>query len=749
MKHTYSVVGMHCASCASSIKRKLEKLPSITKVEVNLATETANIEMQSHIKDEALNSVLSPLGYSLTARQGAGDPHIGHDMGAVITSDASKKADKLKELANLRAKTLFALPLALITFVYMIWSLLSKELSILLPSPLGMPILNSLSFVLATPVMFWIGRPYIDGVLRFFRTRTANMDSLVGLGTLVAYTYSSLLLLFPSVQSWLGAPEHLYFDVTIVVVGFVTFGKYLELRSKLQTGESIEKLLSLQAKTALVLRGNKEVEIPIDQVVVGDIVIVKPGEKIPVDGTVTRGQTSVDESMLTGEPLPVDKGVGDKVVAGTLNKQGSVQLLATVVGEGTVLAQIIRLVEHAQGSKTEVEHLADRVSAVFVPTVLILSVLTFIIWSLVGNPLIGLLSFVGILVIACPCALGLATPTAVIVAVGRAATVGILVKDVQVLEKLRTVDYMVFDKTGTLTKGTPELTHISPKGVGLEVITSLENMSEHPLAKAVVASAKEQKIKFLPVTDYQALTGQGLTGRVGKVQYWAGNAQLMRELGHSPNDAILKQFASEGATPIMLASSKTIIAYYGVSDTIKDESVETIKSLHQLGIKVAMLTGDNTLTAEYIARRVGIDQVFAEVLPADKSRHIKELQNKGHRVAMVGDGVNDAPSLASADVGIAMGTGSDAAIETSGITLLGGNLTRLPRSVKLARATFTVIRQNLFWAFFYNVVSVPVAAGLLYPLTGVLLNPAIAGAAMAFSSVSVVANSLRLKSIKI
>lgn len=761
MKHAYDVKGMHCASCASIIKRKLEKLPGIESAKVNLATETAEVTMSGDVPTESINAAISPLGYTIVKKGADHDmskmdpksPHYGHDMVAVVTSDSKKKAEKLAELEGLRQKTMFVIPIALVTFVLMIWDLLAKQFGLLPELPLSMTAFNRLSFILATPIMFWIGQPYIQGMLRFIKYRVANMDSLIGIGTLVAYTYSAILLLFPEIHSFLKAPEGLYFDVTIVVIGFITLGKYLEARSRRKTGEAIEKLLGLQAKTALVLRNGQEIEVELSEVVVGDIVIVKPGAKIPVDGEIIKGDSSVDESMLTGESLPIDKAVGDKVVGGTLNKQGSIQLRATIVGQGTVLSQIIKMVESAQGSKAPIERFTDSISAVFVPIVLVLSVLVFAVWTVLGNPMLGLLSFVGILVIACPCALGLATPTAIIVGVGKAAAKGILVKNAESLEKLRAVDFVVLDKTGTLTKGQPSVTHYKVVGLGpanpLQILASLESLSEHPLAEAVVAHAKAQDIKLLSASDFLAISGQGLKGIVNKTTYWAGNTKLMAEKGLKVDQSILQQFAKEGATPIMLADKKQVIAYLGISDTLKDESAQAIQALHKLGIKVAMLTGDHQLTANYIGKQVGIDRVFAEVLPGDKADHVKELQKEGHKVAMVGDGVNDAPALATADVGIAMGTGTDVAIESAGLTLLGGNLAHLPQAIRLARATFRVIKQNLFWAFFYNIVGIPIAAGVLYPLYGLMLNPGIAGAAMAFSSVSVVTNSLRLKASRI
>jgi Cu2+-exporting ATPase/Cu+-exporting ATPase len=626
-----------------------------------------------------------------------------------------------------------------------------------------MHVLNRIFFIFATPILFWIGQPYLLGMLRFFRYRIANMDSLVGIGTSVAYLYSSILLLFPEINQLLRAPEGLYFDVTIVVIGFITFGKYLEASSKLKTGEAIEKLLGLQVKTATVLRSGVEIEVGVEEVLVGDIVVVKPGGKIPIDGIIAEGETTVDESMLTGESLPTDKVVGDKVVGGTLNKQGSIYIKTTVTGEGTMLSQIIKMVENAQGSHAPIERLADKISAVFVPTVLVISVVVFVLWLLIGSRYmpysqaftLGLLSFVGILVIACPCALGLATPTAIIVGVGKAAGLGILVKNAESLEKLRHVDYVVLDKTGTLTKGVPSVTHHEVVGDStsrndlIQILASLESRSEHPLAQAIVAHARDAKTKLVNVSSFVSISGQGLKGKVGKVEYFAGNTKLMNELGLSPDESILEKFAGEGATPIMLATKKSILMYLGISDTLKDESASVITKFHALGIKVAMLTGDHKTTALAIGKRVGIDKVISEVMPEDKAGEVKKLQTEGYKVAMVGDGVNDAPALATADVGIAMGTGTDVAIESAGITLLGGNLTRLPQAIRLSHLTFAVIKQNLFWAFAYNVFGIPIAAGILYPLYGIMLNPGIAGAAMAFSSVSVVTNSLRLKAARI
>lgn len=736
MKNTYPVTGMHCASCAATIKRIIKKNPMVTSAEVNYATETVTIESQGRLTSSDLNRDINHLGYK------------------IITADDKESktpSDKHAYLSNLKKQLYVSLPMVTVSIIMMVWEMFFPYPAII------KTFFHHLLPIFATYMLFVVGLPYVSAIFSFIKNRVANMDTLIGIGTSVAYLYSFIVSAFEGVLAPYLPVDHLYYDVTIVVIGFITLGKFLEARSKHRTGEAIEKLINLQAKTALVLRDGQEVKIPVADVMLGDTIIVKPGGKIPVDGQITSGETSIDESMLTGESLPVDKVVGDKVVGGTINIQGSIQLTATVIGEGTVLSQIIKMVEDAQGSRAPIERLTDQISAIFVPLVLVLSTLVFVFWVVLGNPILGLLSFVGILVIACPCALGLATPTAIIVGVGKAAENGILVKNAEELEKLRSVDYIVLDKTGTLTKGNPSVTQYVV-GTGedqdrlLQVLASLESKSEHPLARAISAYAEQKNLKLLPVTGFVADSGLGLKGRVGKVDYVAGNAKLIKQLGLKADQEILEQLARNGATPIMLANNKRVLAYLGISDTLKDESISVIRDLHKLGIKVAMLTGDHHLTAKHIADQVGIDEIFAEVLPGQKADIIKQIQNQTPRrskVAMVGDGVNDAPALATADVGIAMGTGTDVAIESAGITLLGGNLARLPQAVLLSIKTFRVIKQNLFWAFAYNIIGIPIAAGVLYPLFGILLNPAIAGAAMAFSSVSVVANSLRLRATRI
>jgi Cu2+-exporting ATPase/Cu+-exporting ATPase len=588
------------------------------------------------------------------------------------------------------------------------------------------------------------------------------MDTLIGIGTSVAYFYSVIITLFPQITTNLNLPETTFFDITIVVIGFVVFGKFLEARSKLRTGDAIEKLLNLQAKTALVIRGGKEIEISINEVIQGDFIVVKPGAKIPVDGTVTEGSSYVDESMVTGEPMPVQKKVGDSVVAGTINTSGSFIFRATKVGSETLLAQIIKMVEEAQGSRAPIQALADRISAVFVPVVLVIAFTTLGSWLLFGTGSLGfsqalsfgLVSFVGVLVIACPCALGLATPTAIIVGVGKGAKEGILIKDAATLEKLHKVNTVVVDKTGTITKGKPtlvdiqNLSHLKDEEM-ISIIASLEKKSEHPIAHAIINYAKEKNLSIPEISNFSIQKGKGIQGVVNNIKYFAGNVQLIKDLGISFDTKQLDQYTMQGKTPVILATNDSVVGYVMVSDEIKDESKQAINDLHKLGIKVIMLTGDDEKAAQHIASLVGIDEVIAHVMPEDKMNKIKELQSQGNIVAMAGDGVNDAPALAIADVGIAMGTGTDVAIESAGITLLQGDISKLVKAIKLSKMTMRGIKQNLFWAFIFNIIGIPLAAGLFYPIFGWLLNPVFAGLAMAMSSVSVVGNSLRIKTKKL
>lgn len=762
------IKGMNCASCALTIEKTLKKVPGVISCEVNFATEKANLEIDKEITSiEQLNSQISPFGYALHTQHGtnAADTHVMAD-GTVMTEDEhaqhlglnQTQAEKQTEIKQLRLKMQVLLPITLLTFFLMLWEIAAANIVSFPMFPISPEIYMPFSGIVAGLVLIGFGKPFLKGILTFIRYRVANMDTLVGIGTLTAFIYSLFVLLFPQIIESFGLSTHMYFDVTTVVIGFISFGKYLEVSSKLRTGEAIQKLLGLTAKTAIVERDGKEIEIPVDQVVIGDILLVKPGSKVPVDGLIVWGNSAVDESMVTGEPMPVDKTVGDSVIGGTINKHGSFKFQATKIGSDTLLSQIIKLVETAQGSRAPIQKLVDRISAVFVPAVLIISVVTLAVWLIVGSQFLGtqsalalgLSSFIGILVIACPCALGLATPTAIIVGVGKGAQNGILIKNAESLEKLHKINAIVVDKTGTITKGQPEVTDIIPTSnlstnEVLHILASLEHNSEHPLAAAIRAKAKLENIQISGVDNFQVLEGKGVQATVNGETYFAGNTKLIAELNLVHEASKLEKLTGQGKTPVILASKKEVLAILAIADTIKDSAINAVSDLHKLGIKVVMLTGDDRRTAEYIAKQVAIDEVVAEVLPADKSAKVQSLQQQGYIVGMAGDGINDAPALAQSDVGIAMGTGTDVAIESADITLLHGDLAKLAKAIHLSRQTMRTIRQNLFWAFIYNIIGIPLAAGLFYPIWGISLNPAFAGLAMTFSSVSVVLNSLRLK----
>lgn len=686
---TYRIKGMHCASCANIIEKSLSKAPGVSSVSVNYGTEKARLEFDATQTDVSkLSKHIEPLGYSIA------DEHEHIEV---------SKEDKLRELKSLRNKSYVSLVLAAVA----IGALVAERMfEYMIPA--------EVLLIIAAFMLFVIGLPYLKGVLRFLRYGKANMDTLIGLGTLAAFVYSVLV-------------EPVYYDVTIVVIAFITLGKYLEARSKEKTGDAIEKLLNLQAKNALVIRNGEEVEIPVSEVGHGEIIVVKPGTRIPVDGVVTEGSSYVDESMVTGEPMPVNKKEGDTVVAGTINTSGSFFFKATKIGSETLLSNIIRMVEEAQGSKAPIQALADKISSIFVPVVLVIAFVSLLLWVIFGTFPMGLTSFVAVLVIACPCALGLATPTAIIVGVGKGAREGILVKDAATLEKLYKVEAIVVDKTGTLTIGKPTVTFATSDET-IALAASLDINSEHPIAVAIVSEARKRGLEIKKVSDYKRIPGVG------------GEAILEGDkvsVGH------------KGGEFILVERSGQEIGRIKVADEIRPASKSAVEELKRMGVKVVMITGDSKDVAESVSKELGIDEYFARVMPHDKYEKVKELQNRGLKVAMVGDGINDAPALAQADVGIAMATGTDVAIESAGITLLHGDISKLVKAVHLSKITMRGIKQNLFWAFFYNVIGIPLAAGLFYPLFGWLLNPIFAGIAMAFSSVSVVGNSLRLKAKKI
>lgn len=759
IKKNFAIRGMHCASCASIVGSSLSEIDGIKNADVNFATERVHIEYEPEkVSVEEMNEEIGKLGYTLIpesddVRKLAQESYDEHADNSEYSKSNVSKEEKLKELSKMKHKAEFVLPVALIVFVLMVWDILAKTSDKIPNMPITMEISNILFFIISTGVLFWIGKPFVDGVVRFLKYRVANMDTLIGIGTLTAYFYSAIVILFPQIKLYLHLPDDTYFDVIIVVIGFVTLGKYLEARSKLQTGQAIEKLIGLQAKTASVVRDGREIEIPVDEVVVGDIVVVKPGAKIPVDGKIVEGKTSIDESMITGESIPVDKVGGDIVIGSTMNKQGGFRFEAMKVGSDTMLAQIIRMVEEAQGSKAPIQALADKISSVFVPVVLVIAAFSFLIWIIFGSGTLGfsaalsyaIFSFISVLVIACPCALGLATPTAIIVGVGKGAEYGILIKNAESLERLSSIDTIVLDKTGTITKGKPEVSSVIVLGDKfseediLRYAASAEKKSEHPLAQAIVGEAERQKIVLSAISDFEALEGIGVKALVDKKSVYVRKPDLDEKI------SAVDDLQKEGKTVVVVEIDGKKSGLIALSDTIKPEAREAILRIQKRGIEVIMLTGDNLAAANHIARQAGITNVIANVLPQEKVAKIKELQTQGKKVAMAGDGINDAPALAQADAGIAMATGTDVAIESAGMILLNGDIVKLAQAVELSQATMRTIKQNLFWAFIYNVIGIPVAAGFLYPFWGIVLNPIFAGLAMAGSSVSVVSNSLRLK----
>lgn len=757
---TYNVKGMHCASCSYTIEKTFKKIEGVDSAEVNYGTETAKVTFDdTHTNPHKLSESITQLGYSLEIPEPTNQQHAGHNMGgedhSMHTGMTQSKQEKLAEVAQLKRHVVAVLPLAVFSVIVMTWDVLMQfELGPEMPYTLA-EFIHHLLPIFATYTLFVVGKPYLLGAYRFFRYGKANMDSLIGIGTSVAFIYSFLVTALETFFEPYIDVNQTYYDVTIVVIAFITLGKFLEARSKIRTGDAIEKLLNLQAKTALVIRDGAEVFIPVNEVVHGELVRVKPGTKIPVDGIITEGSSFIDESMVTGEPVPEEKNVGDTVVSGTLNTNGAFTFKATKVGSETFLSTIIAMVQNAQGSKAPIQGLADKVSAVFVPVVLVIAVVTLILWLAIGTPLIGfsqalsfgLVCFIGILVIACPCALGLATPTAIIVGVGRGANEGILIKDAANLEKLATVQTIALDKTGTITAGKPEV--VTPgDDDSMAILAALEKNSEHPLAHAILTYAEHKKLTLPTVTEFTSHKGKGVEGKINGTTYIAGNVTFIQERGISFDITSIEKETMKGHTPILVATNQKMLAAVMVADVIKPTAKAAIAALHALGLETVLLTGDDKHTAQAIAEEVGITTIEAGLLPQDKLEYIKQLQ-KTKSVAMIGDGVNDAPALAQADVGIAMGTGIDVAIESAGITLLHGDISKLVKAIRLSRSTLRGIKQNLFWAFIYNIIGIPLAAGLLYPIFGWLLSPVFAGAAMAFSSVSVIANSLRLKRTKL
>ncbi|HFR3537970.1 TPA: heavy metal translocating P-type ATPase [Streptococcus suis] len=741
---TYAIEGMTCASCAMTIEKALGKLAGVEEVAVNLATEKASITYdKDHLNAAAILSAVEQAGYKAIKPASKGQSDLTDRQGEQIVSLWTRFIWSV----------VFTLPLLYIAMGPMV--------NLPLPQWLHEPMSFALAqFVLILPVVY-LGRSFFTKGFQTLLAGHPNMDSLIAIGTSSAIAQGLIMIALIAqdevVMSHGGHPE-LYFESGAVILTLITLGKYLEAVSKGRTSEAIKHLMDLAPKTAQVLRNGQEVQVALEEVVVGDIVIVRPGEKIAVDGVVVEGQSTVDESMLTGESLPVSKSVGDQVVGASLNKTGAFRFQATRVGHDTSLAQIIQLVEAAQGSKAPIAKLADQVSAVFVPIVMGLAALSGLAWLLLGQHswIFSLSITISVLVIACPCALGLATPTAIMVGTGKGAENGVLFKSGQALEILPKIEVMVFDKTGTITQGQPQVTDLitfsdRTEQELLQLAASSEQNSEHPLGQAILDAAKQADLELLPTTNFQAHAGRGLSVTIAEQTIFLGNAKLMVEAG--VDTALASQqaerLASQGKTPMYLAEAGQLLALIAVADTVKPTSRQAIAKLRQQGVEVVMLTGDNEKTAQAIAQEVGIDRVISDVLPEDKARQIQVLQAEGKRVAMVGDGINDAPALAQADLGLAIGTGTDVAIESADVVLMRSDLLDVPRALTLSRATMRTIKQNLFWAFAYNVLGIPVAMGILHLFGGPLLNPMLAGAAMSLSSVSVLLNALQLKRVKI
>ena len=748
----FALTGMSCASCAANIESAVSSLPEVSAASVNLATEVLSVTYQpGAINEEIICQTVAEAGYQaqvLADQAGASQAQIQQEADQAAQAKANHQAALWRRFW---LSAIFALPLLCLAMAEMVGLTLPTWLSHRGDGQLFV----SLQLALTLPIL-WLGRSFFLNGFKHLVKGHPNMDSLVALGTSAAVAYS----LYSSIQVWLGdhhAAMSLYYESAGVILTLVTLGKYFEARSKGQTSAAIQALIKLAPQEAQVLRDGQEVTLPLDQVQVGDLVRVRPGQKIPVDGRVVEGQSWVDESMLTGESLPVAKKVGDQVVGASLNQQGSLIVETDKIGQDTTLAQIIHLVQAAQGSKAPIAQLADRVSAVFVPVVMTLALVAGLAWYLIGGQswAFALTITIAVLVIACPCALGLATPTAIMVGTGKGAEQGILIKSGTALEMAHQVNAVVLDKTGTLTQGQPQVTDVLPltgwtSDQLLALAAAAEVNSEHPLGQAIVAGARERELALPEVTDFQSLTGFGIQVRVDQVTYYLGNRRLMQEQGLDLDQADdqAAALAAGGKTPIYVGTREELLGLIAVADPLKETSPEAVRRLKAMGLQVIMLTGDNAKTAQALAAEAGIDQVISDVLPADKAQVVADLQAKGLKVAMVGDGINDAPALAQADVGLAIGRGTDVAIESADMVLMGSDLTSVATAIKLSQATIRNIKENLFWAFAYNVLGIPVAMGVLHLFGGPLLNPMLAGAAMSFSSVSVIVNALRLRRFK-
>ena len=760
--NTLKLQGMSCASCARSIEDAIRSVPGVAQVNVNFGAEQATLQYDPKRTNlEQIQHAIVDAGYSSSSLQ---------DQEFITDETEAEKTARLREFRHLRNKIIVA---GVISAVLVIGSL---------PMMLGLPIpfipawLHNpwLQLVLSTPVLFWAGREFFVNAWKALKRQTATMDTLVSLGTGSAYFYSIVATVIPSFFIAQGLNADVYYEAANVIITLILLGRLLEMRARGQTSDAIRKLIGLQARDARIVRDGQELEVPIQEVQIGDIVMVRPGEKIPVDGEVVEGTSTIDESMVTGESMPTKKQLGEEVIGATINKTGSFRFRATRVGKDTVLAQIVQLVQQAQGSKAPIQRLADQVTGWFVPVVIAIAITTFVIWfNLMGNVTLALITTVGVLIIACPCALGLATPTSVMVGTGKGAENGILIKGAESLELAHQIETIVLDKTGTITEGKPTVTDfISTVGSAnelqiLRLAASIERNSEHPLAEAVVRYAQSQEVILDNVQNFEAIAGSGVEGMVSNQLVQIGTQRWLNELGIDTTSVQAEKARLEALekTVILLAIDRQLQGLMAISDALKSSSIQAVRSLQRLGLEVMMLTGDNQQTADAIAREVGIQTVIAEVRPDQKAAVIESIQSgklgkqsttrtksrkhtQSKVVAMVGDGINDAPALAQADVGIAIGTGTDVAIAASDITLISGDLQSIVTAIELSRATMSNIRQNLFFAFIYNALGIPIAAGILFPVFGWLLNPVIAGGAMALSSVSVLTNALRLRNFK-
>ena len=730
---TFPVLEMTCASCAISVESILKSANGVRDANVNFANQSATVEYnQQAISPLELQQAVRSIGYDLV---------VDAQDSEMIKEEAQRKLYKALKLRTI-ASLLLSVPVVLLSMVFMHW-----------------PYSNYVSLLLSAPVVFYFGRNFFVNAWKLAKHKKANMDTLVALSTGIAFLFSTFNTFFPQFWHARGLEAHVYFEASTVIIAFISLGKLLEEKAKSNTSLSIKKLMGLQPQTVRIIIGNEEKEVATADVKVGDIILVRPGDKIPVDGNVSSGSSFVDESMITGEPMPVEKLHGQKVFAGTINQKGSFQFEARQVGSDTILSQIISMVKEAQGSKAPIQKLVDKAAGIFVPIVIGISIITFIIWMVVGDTnsfTHALLTSVSVLVIACPCALGLATPTAIMVGVGKGAENNILIKDAESLERAHRVTAMVLDKTGTITEGKPSVNEIvwfvPETNLYKEILFNIESLSEHPLAHAVVNKLREENLKTLELSDFASITGHGARARYRQFFYFVGNKKLIESSGITIGEEInqkTKPWYDQAMTVVYFANHHKVLSVIGISDKVKDSSKAAIEELHKKHIEVYMLTGDNDQTAQAVSNQVGVRKFKAGLLPGDKAEFVKQLQRDGKIVAMVGDGINDSQALAQADTSIAMGKGSDIAMDTAKITLVTSDLKSIPKALNLSKKTVRCIRQNLFWAFIYNVIGIPIAAGALYPINGFLLDPMIAGAAMALSSVSVVSNSLRLKAAKL